>query len=65
MELEQETRLRLSSTLTSRFATSLLTFTLNLPAETLYAFGRASASITWNVVTGSKSNAPVPSASKL
>ncbi len=62
---EQLTRARFSRAFISRLATSFLTLTLTLPALTLYALGFASASTTWKSVTGSNSNAPVPSSSKL
>jgi hypothetical protein len=56
---------RFSFALIVRLPTSDVTSTLNEAAETLKAFGLASSSMTWKVVTGSNLYVPVPRDSKL
>ena len=63
-ELEQLTFARASRTLSSRLPTSECTSTSKVGAETLKAFGFASASTTWKVVMGSKVYLPTPRDSK-
>ena len=70
LELEHDVvaRFASASAATSRRATSPVTVTRTLPEATRNAFGTAAtsavASTTWKAVTGSKSNAPAPSAAK-